>query len=734
MQPEISGLTGFEEIGRGGFGTVYRADDTAHGRTVAVKVLRQALDEDGQARFERECRAAGSLSGHPNIVSIHSSGVTAAGDPYLVMDHLSGGSLADRVAAGGPLAPDGAIELGVGLADALAAAHARGIVHRDVKPENVLFSAFGAPQLVDFGIARMASEFETRSGSISASLAHAPPEVIAGAPASAEGDVYALASTLFFALTGRAPFQGDAEETLAPLIARISTEPPPDLRVDGVPGELAEVIERGLAKSPAERTPSAAAFGEELRAAASALGAVVPPLLAAGAPLGGPIDDAAASAVTGPLGDGPSGQGRGRSRRILGIAVVAVALVVAAVVAFIATRPEERQEVSTGRNRPATTTTSAASAAAPSVVEDPVTEDGLEVARRYDIKGGDAIGSSVTVTNTTDQTAKRIWFEVVPKQLAASVADVDFSRAPTGTVVDDPVVYWVLTLDPGAQQTLRWTTPLPAGGEPTQAYLERIVRLHRAAVADADDEIRFATAALERDTGAAATDPTDTVADPGAPVDPASSGGGGTTTTMVDGGSVGTTATPGTTRPATTTTTSTTTTSTTAPPLAKPGAPTSVVARNPTMASTGATKTVNVALSWGRPSSGGSITGYRVRHRQRWTSGCSTGTSAWIEVAVSGTTATLGADTQCGSSWVEWQVAAVNASGVGPYTTATGVVPDVIGKQWSYHLVRAIGGKAGGLAERDCGQPAYAACYVSPGAGTSIASGTGVAISQQLGG
>ncbi len=253
MRPDVPGLENLTEIGRGGFGVVYRAEDQAHGRTVAVKVLGQSLDASAAARFVRECRAAGALSGHPNIVSVHGSGVTEAGDPYLVMDHLPGGSLADRVRHRGPLGPQEAIELGVCLAGALQAAHERGIIHRDVKPENVLYSVFDQPQLVDFGIARMASEFETRSGSIYASLAYAPPEVLAGSPATEAADVYSLASLLHHALAGAAPFRREAGETLAPLIARITTAPPPDLRELGVPDELASVVERGLAKEPGER-------------------------------------------------------------------------------------------------------------------------------------------------------------------------------------------------------------------------------------------------------------------------------------------------------------------------------------------------------------------------------------------------------------------------------------------------------------------------------------------------
>lgn len=165
------------------------------------------------------------------------------------------------------------------LAGALETAHRAGIIHRDVKPENVLFSAFGAAQLVDFGIARMASAFETRSGSISTTIAHAPPEVVAGQEATVCSDVYSLASVLFFAVSGEAPFSRPGETSLAPLIARIATADPPDLRQHGVPGPLAAALERALAKDPAARPSSAAAFGESLQDAADAIGLTAPTLV-----------------------------------------------------------------------------------------------------------------------------------------------------------------------------------------------------------------------------------------------------------------------------------------------------------------------------------------------------------------------------------------------------------------------------------------------------------------------
>lgn len=274
----IEGLSIFEEIGRGGFAVVYRAHDSDFGRDVAVKMLQSRLDTEGLARFQRECAAVGVISNHPHIVAVHRSGVTADGKAYLVMELLSGGSLAARAAVS-PLTWPEAISLGVAVAGALETAHRAGVLHRDVKPENVLFSAFQAPVLVDFGIAAVRGGYETRSTAITASLAHAAPEVIAGSRASAASDVYALASTVFFSLSGHAPFTDTADETLIPLIARIATAPPPDLRAHGVPDAVAAVIESALAKDAGARPVTAAAFAEALCQAAAEAGAEIAPVI-----------------------------------------------------------------------------------------------------------------------------------------------------------------------------------------------------------------------------------------------------------------------------------------------------------------------------------------------------------------------------------------------------------------------------------------------------------------------
>ena len=269
----IEGITDATRVGQGGFGTVYRAKQTAFGRTVAVKVLSTpGLDESELKRFEQECRAIGALSGHPHVVAVYDTGHTAAGQPYLVLDYLPGGTLADRIDEFGPLPWDEVADTGVKLAGALAAAHAAGVLHRDIKPENVLISSYDEPQLTDFGVARIHGGTQTHSGVITGSLAHASPEVLSGRPATEASDVYSLASTLYALAAGHAPFVRPDDESFHPLLNRIMSEAPPDLRPQGVPGPLWEALAAALAKNPSARTSSARAFGEALRAAQRAGG------------------------------------------------------------------------------------------------------------------------------------------------------------------------------------------------------------------------------------------------------------------------------------------------------------------------------------------------------------------------------------------------------------------------------------------------------------------------------
>jgi len=321
----IDGIEDATEIGRGGFATVFAASQPQFKRMVAVKVLDVgALDEENQHRFERECEAMGSLSSHPRIVTVHDAGITEDGRPFLVMEHMSGGSVGDRLRSDGAVPWREAVDIAINIAQALDAAHSRGVIHRDVKPDNVLVSEFGEVQLSDFGIARITGGQETRAGIVTASLSHAPPEVLDGSRPTAQSDVYSLASSLYVMIAGTTPFERTTDETQIPQIRRIITEPPAPLVVAGMPPAVAAVIERGLAKDPADRPQGAMQFGMELARAVS--GDALPDsgetrLVAAPPPL--PVTTAPAP---------------GKSRR--GIVAAAVfAIVAAAVLGFVMLRP-----------------------------------------------------------------------------------------------------------------------------------------------------------------------------------------------------------------------------------------------------------------------------------------------------------------------------------------------------------------------------------------------------------
>jgi serine/threonine protein kinase len=262
--PEIDGVVDLHEIGRGGFGVVYRGTETEFGREVAVKVLLPSLDERSLKRFERERRAMGSVSGHPNIVTVYRGGTTPNDQPYLVMEYLRGGSLAERLDGDGRLDWRTAATIGAKLADALSVAHRAGVLHRDVKPGNIFMSASDVPKLGDFGIARLDDGQDSRTGSITASVAHAPPEIIDGKRGDERSDLYSLGSTIYSLLMGHAPFSYEPVSGLASLIGRITTEEPRALPLADEADQFQATLMKALSKDPADRQETVAQFGAQL--------------------------------------------------------------------------------------------------------------------------------------------------------------------------------------------------------------------------------------------------------------------------------------------------------------------------------------------------------------------------------------------------------------------------------------------------------------------------------------
>ncbi|PBC58016.1 protein kinase [Rhodococcus sp. ACPA1] len=259
-----AGFADAREIGRGGFGVVYRCRQASLDRTVAVKVLTADLDEDNRARFLREQRAAGRLTGHPNVVNILQAGITAHDRPYIVMPFHARDSLETRIRHHGPLTLEDALRIGVKIAGALATAHGLGILHRDVKPANILFTDYGEPALTDFGIAHIAGGFQTTTGVVTGSPAFTAPEVIAGEPPTPAADVYGLGATLFAAITGHAAFERRSGEQLVAQFVRITSEPVPNPREHGIADDVSALIEGAMSTDPGRR-PTIAELSRHLR-------------------------------------------------------------------------------------------------------------------------------------------------------------------------------------------------------------------------------------------------------------------------------------------------------------------------------------------------------------------------------------------------------------------------------------------------------------------------------------
>ncbi|GIM83434.1 serine/threonine-protein kinase [Salinispora arenicola] len=252
--PIVPGLTDLHVFARGGYATIYKAIQISVGREVAVKVENRTLDsERDQARFLREARAAGRMSSHPHVVDLFDVGVTIDQHPYLIME-LCDGSFAERMRTS-PLGPVEARDLGVKIADAIAHSHAAGVLHRDVKPANILHSHFNPAVLADFGLAVVA---ELRDSTVALEVltpAYAPPEMFNHSPPSPAVDVYALCATLYAVMHGRPPRWRSERNPSLVTVLEMFHQPVPGL--PGVPEELVDILRAGMVNDPGAR-PSAA--------------------------------------------------------------------------------------------------------------------------------------------------------------------------------------------------------------------------------------------------------------------------------------------------------------------------------------------------------------------------------------------------------------------------------------------------------------------------------------------
>jgi serine/threonine protein kinase len=249
-----------EKIGAGGMAIVYKAKDTLLNRTVAIKVLREqfASDEDFIRRFHREAQSAASLS-HQNIVSIYDVGKDGQ-EEYIVMECVRGITLKDMIRNEAPFAPDKAIHIAYQIGEALAHAHANHIIHRDIKPQNILITLDGKVKVTDFGIARAASSSTlTHTGDIVGSVHYLSPEQAKGAQTNEQSDIYSLGIILYEMSTGKLPYDGDTPITIALKHIQEEAELPGKI-VAGIPAELNSVIMRALAKSVEDRYKTADEF------------------------------------------------------------------------------------------------------------------------------------------------------------------------------------------------------------------------------------------------------------------------------------------------------------------------------------------------------------------------------------------------------------------------------------------------------------------------------------------
>ena len=269
-------------IGVGGMAEVWRGHDRTLNRTVAIKTLLPQFARDASFvdRFRREAQAAARLN-HPGIVSVYDSG-TDGETPYIVMQFIEGRTLADYLASGKTIPPMKAAQVAKEIAEALAAAHAEGVIHRDIKPANVMVTRDGKVLVMDFGIARLISGPETapQTSAVLGTASYLSPEQAQGQSVDARTDIYALGVVLYEMLTGRPPFTGDSPMAIAYKQVNATPEAPSSVNPD-VPPELDAVVMRALSKNPANRYQTGQEFADDLERARTGGQVMATPLLPA---------------------------------------------------------------------------------------------------------------------------------------------------------------------------------------------------------------------------------------------------------------------------------------------------------------------------------------------------------------------------------------------------------------------------------------------------------------------
>jgi serine/threonine protein kinase len=267
-------------LGRGGMAEVYLGTDHVLGRPIAVKVLGSQFSKDNSfvARFRREAQSAAALN-HPNVVSVFDTG-SDDGTHFIVMEYVQGKTLSQVIRQAGPLMPERAVEIVIAVAEALAFAHRNGIIHRDVKPGNIMLTPSGDVKVMDFGIARAtASESLTQTATVLGTATYFSPEQAQGEAVDARSDIYSLGCVLYEMLTGQPPFTGETPVSVA--YKHVKEEPVPPSRLNrDVPPDLDAIVLKCLAKNPANRYQSADELVQDLERQRSGLPVAATPILA----------------------------------------------------------------------------------------------------------------------------------------------------------------------------------------------------------------------------------------------------------------------------------------------------------------------------------------------------------------------------------------------------------------------------------------------------------------------
>jgi len=337
-------------VGRGGMAEVYRARDIRLDRIVAVKTLREDLARDAtfQARFRREAQSAASLN-HPSIVAVYDTGEDMAGPthvPYIVMEYVDGRTLRELLRDDRRLLPERALEITDGVLRALDYSHRNGIVHRDIKPGNVMLTRSAEVKVMDFGIARAISDAQatmTQTAQVIGTAQYLSPEQARGERVDARSDLYSTGCLLYELLTGRPPFTGDSPVAIA--YQHVRENPIPPSRIDPeIPAWADSIVLKAMAKDPAERYQSAAEMRTDIQRALSGVPVAAPPqateMYSPGTQRMGPNTMMAGATPTGaisPYGPDEDGYGGGRNgrRRALWWILGAIAAILVVVIAYL---------------------------------------------------------------------------------------------------------------------------------------------------------------------------------------------------------------------------------------------------------------------------------------------------------------------------------------------------------------------------------------------------------------